>query len=617
MIIEDPVSGPFQSIRQGLVAQKRLFLGAGACSLALLIAGCTPVDTPPEDSDKVTQHAKKTVVQAEPDMTSECKELYSGSAAVATLSDPVVDPEIATDGSLQTLILTINEVDRLGEATSLLGSALKINLGKGLGAFENIPIIAARVNVTQATISLLKEQLKPFGLLSIYKDRPLKFFLDQSVAYIQADSAQKAFGTTGKGVGVAVIDSGIDKTQGDFANVKKNVKIVGPIVDQPVGGYLTLDLENTDLTSGHGTHVASTIAGTGAKSNGKYKGVAPEATLIGVGTGDAISILYALQGFDFVLKPEIRETYNVRVISNSWGTSGSHFAPYDPISIASKRAYDHGIIVNFAAGNEGPGADTLNPYSASPCVISVAAGDKVSGALADFSSRGVKDDKLHHPDITGPGVDIIAGRATTGAVTPPYTGDLEFGAFYSSISGTSMATPHISGVVALMLGVNPNLNLDSVLAALTSTATPMPCALDECGAGYVNALEACKGVVSMDGSSTTLVTEPVGSWKGEVGLAIDGVTAAEHSQTINVPAGSTELRIVTAWGNPALDLDLFVYGPNGEPVATSAQGATPDERVTIPAPAAGTYKVVLKGYITTPTSYTGTAERDYLQPSSP
>jgi serine protease AprX len=579
----------------------------------LLIAGCVPDDRPPEDSGNVTQEAKKGVVESEPNLTSECTALYSGPEAMAALSDAVVDPEIATDGSSQILILSINQGNRLSEAASVLTSALGVNSGKGLGVFENLPLIALRLNVTQATISLIKEKLKPFGLLSIYKDRPLKYSLHQSVSYIQADAARVAFETTGKGVGVAVIDSGIDATQGDFANVKRNVKIVGPVVDEPVGGYLYVDLENTDLTSGHGTHVASTIAGTGAESSGKYRGVAPGASLIGVGTGDAISILYALQGFDFVLRPEIRETHNVRVISNSWGTSGRHFAPYDPISIASKLAYDLGVVVLFAAGNEGPGADTLNPYSASPCVISVAAGDK-SGLLADFSSRGVPGDVLHRPDITAPGVDIVAARAATGAVTPPYEGDLQYGTRYSSISGTSMATPHMSGVVALMLEVNPGLNLDSVLKTLTGTATPMPNAAWEVGAGYVNAFSAVQEANATAGARSTLVTEAVGAWKGEVGLAIDGVTASEHTSTITVPSGSTSLRIRTEWGNPALDLDLFVYGPSGELAATSAEAASPHEEVILPAPAAGTYKVTLKGWLTTPTSYTGTAERDYLKP---
>jgi serine protease AprX len=95
---------------------------------------------------------------------------------------------------------------------------------------------------------------------------------------------------------------------------------------------------------------------------------------------------------------------------------------------------------------------------------------------------------------------------------------------------------------------------------------------------------------------------------------LDGVTASEHASTITVPSGSTSLRIKTEWGNPVLDLDLYVYGPNGELAATSAEAGTTGEEAIIPAPTAGSYKVVLKGFLTTPTSYTGSAERDWLKP---
>jgi serine protease AprX len=83
-----------------------------------------------------------------------------------------------------------------------------------------------------------------------------------------------------------------------------------------------------------------------------------------------------------------------------------------------------------------------------------------------------------------------------------------------------------------------------------------------------------------------------------------------------VPSESTTLRIRTDWGNPAFDLDLFVYGPSGDLVASSAQGLSSSEQVAIPAPKAGNYKVTLKGYLNGPVSYTGKAERDYLKPLS-
>ncbi len=590
--------------------------------VVLLLAACSQVSVPAAPANLETlKKGKKHIVEApvaEP--VSQCTALYSGSSAQAATTNAVVDPSLSY-GSVGTLILSFNFEDALQPAADFISGTLGIEQGEGLGVFENLPMLAVKAPITRSFVDTLKTNLQPYGLLSIYQDAPLQYFLNESANFIGAPAAREAFGVTGKGVGVAVIDSGIDTTQGDFAGVVQNIKIIAPVVDVGVGGYFFLeDQANSDLTSGHGTHVSGTIGGSGAMSDGKYVGIAPGTSLVGIGAGDAISILYALEGFDYALNPEHLDAYNIRVISNSWGTSGQHFAPFNPISIASKRAYDLDVVVNFAAGNDGPDADTLNPYSASPCVISVAAGDK-SGFLADFSSRGVPGDEFHHPDITAPGVKIIAPRATTGAVTPPYTSDLDYGAHYSSISGTSMATPHISGVVALMLEANPALNLDGVLGIMADTAKPMFTAdgrqlkLFEVGAGYVDAYASVQQAVATAGTRYTTSTSTLDTWNGNVSLAASApvggdVVTAEDNYSLSVPAGASALRIVTDWGNPALDLDLYVYDPSGNLIASSAQGASVSEGVAIPNPAAGSYRVQLKGYLNTPTNYTGTAEID-------
>ncbi|NMO18430.1 S8 family serine peptidase [Pyxidicoccus fallax] len=590
----------------------------------------------------------KKIVEPPTAAPSACTALYSSPQALAALSQAVVDPGLRADGATRTLILSFNTEEALAPALQTLSGLLGLPLGDTLGRLTSLPMVVVKAPVTPFLLELLRAQLQPLGLLSIYEDRPLEYFLDESVAYIGADTARAAFQADGTGIGVGVIDSGIDGTHGDFPNLARNVKIVAsPVSGLPLGGALYLDTPNSDLTSGHGTHCASTIAGSGARSGGKYQGVAPGATLIGVGAGDALSVLYSVQGFDFLLHPDVRETHNLRVISNSWGTSG-RFAPFHPIAIASKRAYDLGVIVVFAAGNEGPDADTLNPYSASPCVISVAAGtakdtmgalnplvsQDLPGALADFSSRGVPGDALHHPDITLPGVNIVAARATTGlpAVVPPYLGldGLHPEPFYSSISGTSMATPHLAGVIALMLEVNPSLTMDGVLAALTSTAKPMHVTqadgssrqleVWEAGAGYADAYAAVRVASETAGTRYTTETTALPGWTGTVGtsiiLPVLDVTllAAEHNHSLAVPAGASALRVGTDWGNPALDLDLYVYGPNGELVASSANGTSTGEAVSIPNPAAGTWRVQLKGFLNTRTQYTGTAAVDRLVP---
>ncbi|WP_189004802.1 S8 family serine peptidase, partial [Deinococcus malanensis] len=296
-------------------------------------------------------------------------------------------------------------------------------------------------------------------------------------------------------------------------------------------------------------------------------------------------------------------------------------------------------IVNFAAGNSGPNNDTLNPYSASPCVISVGAGHAkdtrtatnrlvrkgVPGELASFSSRGIPGDQYHYPDIVLPGVNIVAARATSGAIVPPYTGfnNELLEPMYSSISGTSMATPHMSGVAALMLEVNPSLNLDGVLEAITSTADPMytvsgeirQLEKHEVGAGYADAYAAVEKAASTAGTRTTVQTSPLTSWNGTVGTTVDGTPiAAEHNHDVVVPTGASAVKIKTDWGNPAYDLDLYVYDTAGKLIASSTQGASVSEDVVIPNPVAGTYRVQLKGFLNAQTSYKGTAEIDKIVP---
>lgn len=333
------------------------------------------------------------------------------------------------------------------------------------------------------------------GLRSLYLDKELSYAMHESVRVIGADRVWSDLGYDGAGVTVAVVDSGIDGTHQDLSGagkVRANVKIVGQS-DLLPNFYLPVPLPNSDTTSGHGTHVAGTVAGTGAASGGYYRGVAPGAELVGVGTGDAIFIFTALAAFDWVLAN--RQQYSIDVVTNSWGTSGA-FDANDPINVASKALHDAGMVVLFASGNEGPAANTLNPYSVAPWVIGVAAGNKDGQTLADFSSRGIPGDSLYHPTITAPGADIVSTRAPNSilpvlGITSDTAIQPTWIPFYTTMSGTSMATPHMAGVVALMLEADPSLSPAAIKQILVETATPMAgYSQYEVGAGYANAFAA-------------------------------------------------------------------------------------------------------------------------------
>jgi serine protease AprX len=318
---------------------------------------------------------------------------------------------------------------------------------------------------------------------------------------------------------VVINDSGIDATHPDLQlgkNVVQNVFVLTGT--DTLEGFTTLQVlenqPNTDLNVGHGTHCAGIVGGTGQQSGGKYAGVAPGAKLIGTGSGAGLFVLNALGGFEWSLTNQT--FYNIRVISNSYGGSGA-FDPEDPVAIAAKTAHDSNITVVFAAGNSGPGKDTLNPYAKAPWVIGVAAGTK-EGGLASFSSRGVsKDVRLNNsdplddgnaPTITAPGTGrefesnaskfsaaYVSTRSKSNVFANGLTDDAELPVnmlpYYTQISGTSMATPFIAGTVALMLDADITLTPDEIKQILVDTASRMPGRDEwEVGAGYVNTYAA-------------------------------------------------------------------------------------------------------------------------------
>ncbi|CAN5155678.1 hypothetical protein BH20GEM2_BH20GEM2_05110 [soil metagenome] len=411
------------------------------------------------------------------------------------------------------------------------------DLDAGVIGFKHLPMVAALATPTQVTaIQSLA------GVQSLYLNTAQELLNAEGTASVKADQVH-ALGVTGKGVGVAILDTGIDGDHPDLAFGSKtvqNAKMVGHTKDlytfagrdettglktpKPVKKGAELYVENvtnTDTDKGHGTHVSGTVAGTGGISGGKYGGVAPGAHLVGVAAavGGSLPTIMLLAGFDYIIDNQAE--YNIQVVNNSWGSSGA-FRPASPIAVATKETHDAGITVVFAGGNSGPEQNTMNPHSVAPWVISVAAGCKLGEdptgsrvhcedpngrepVLADFSSRGIPGDPMYHPDVLAPGVHIVSTRALTGFAV---TGSAllhdaricaiatEYVEYYTCISGTSMASPMVTGIVALMEEASGGtLTPDQALAALTQTARPIAgYAKWEIGAGYADALAAVKAV---------------------------------------------------------------------------------------------------------------------------
>jgi serine protease AprX len=362
------------------------------------------------------------------------------------------------------------------------------------------------------------------GVESIYLDAPLTYFNHEAGEITGGHFVHDQIGLAGRGVTVAVLDSGIDANHPDLqlgSATVQNVKLIGDL--GLLGLNATLENQaNSDTSSGHGTHVAGTVAGRGTASADDprraryYDGIAPEASLIGLGAGEGISILFALQGFDWVLANQQR--YGIDIVTNSWGSSNSVYDPNNPINRASFESYRRGMVVTFAAGNDGPAENTLNPYAIVPWVINVGSGTKAR-ELSSFSSRGVAGDPYKHIDVVAPGSSICSTRAVNTAIgaTGPLldTSNPDYYAYYHCISGTSMATPFVAGVAALMLEANPALSPDQIEQILVATADPMPeWGFHVVGGGYINVAAAVERAAAVEGERQAFL-DGVTAWSSQ------------------------------------------------------------------------------------------------------
>lgn len=482
------------------------------------------------------------------------------------------------------------------------------------------------------------------GVRGVYANETYHLLSDAATEASGASRVWSDLGWTGDGVGIAVIDAGVDGAHPDLCaaavfckgtpiKTVQNVKVLGrqDVVADPVV-YLENQI-STDSTSGHGSHVAGIAAGWGSAGADptKYRGVAYGAHLVGYGTGEVVEAVNVLGAFDHALAH--RDEYGIKVINNSWGPGA--FTPYDPehpVNRAIDAAWADGVSVVFGAGNDGTRTDSLNMFSANPHAISVGGGRK-DLQQAFFSSKGVPGNPQLHPTVTAPGELITSVRATTGfTIVAADAGNVGGGdvdtaqgadvAFYASSSGTSMASPHVAGVIALMQQAAHAsrgrwLTPLEVRNILQNTATAMPGYQQySVGAGYVNALAATQAAAAGTQSQAydDHVTYDVVPFAGTVGpgalLATDSFTAG-----YDVLPGATSLDVMADWGPEKVlpantDVDIDLYRPDGslfrgtflacDPAAqpngySSFCTSAPNERLSVVAPVPGHWTVNVHG----------------------
>ncbi len=198
-------------------------------------------------------------------------------------------------------------------------------------------------------------------------DAPLDFLMDMTTTTINATDTWRsviegslwgAEGITGKGVTAVVLDTGVDAGHPDLDYGTKTIRNLKS--DTGTGPWY--EIENGDTSSGHGTHVAGTVAGNGDASAGSRAGVAPGANLIGLSVGEAVFVTGGLGGLEWAYEHSRpgNNPYNIRVVTNSWGGGGGQYDPQDSISQAiNNLVYDNNVVVSFAAGNSGGDGNTI------------------------------------------------------------------------------------------------------------------------------------------------------------------------------------------------------------------------------------------------------------------
>ena len=287
------------------------------------------------------------------------------------------------------------------------------------------------------------------GIAKVWLDGRARPLLDASVPQIGTSAAWQR-GYTGKGVTIAVLDTGVRLDHPDLADrVAESKDFTG-----------TLPSGDDDI--GHGTHVAGAIAGTGAASAGKYRGVAPEATLISgkVCEAEGCSESAIIAGMEWAAA-------KARIVNLSLG--GDPTDGTDPVSLALNRlTAAHGTLFVVAAGNEGGNSGGVGAPASADAALAVASVTK-RDEMSAFSSRGPRIDHVIKPDVAAPGSSIIAARARGTEL-----GDDEpVDEHHAVMSGTSMATPHVAGAAALLAQAHPTWLAAELKAALMTTSLPL------------------------------------------------------------------------------------------------------------------------------------------------
>ncbi len=422
-------------------------------------------------------------------------------------------------------------IEPAGEWSDSLNYTVSGNNGKVSKSFKNFK--SRSISLPPAAVEALANNPE---VAYVSLDRDVKVLGHVSLT-TGADAARNSGGSTtydGTGIGIAVMDSGIYTNHISFENANKQLRVTKSV---------DFTGENrTDDPYGHGSHVAGILSGNDSVAQGAYVGVAPNANIINLrvlnsqGRGTVSSLIAAL---DWVMSN--RTTYNIRVLNMSLGTAAVTSYKNDPLCKAVRRLVDAGVVVVAAAGNEGKDGNGEKIYGQihspgnEPSVITVGASNsygtdtRADDSVTTYTSRGPTRsfwtesngtkhyDNLLKPDVVAPGNRIISTQAINNYLVsnnPSLDANVSGAGSREEmfLSGTSMATPVVSGAAALLLQANPKLTPNMVKMILMYTAQPLAgFNMFEQGAGQINlegAMRLAK-LIRTDLTSSTAVGAPL------------------------------------------------------------------------------------------------------------
>lgn len=332
--------------------------------------------------------------------------------------------------------------------------------------------------VVEISKEYIEQLTKIEGVEKVERDTGITAQMNVARKTVKADEVNRQ-GYYGRGIGVAILDTGI-YPHDDFIVPYNRIKVFKDFVNNKINYY---------DDNGHGTHVAGILSGNGIKSRGKYRGIAPESEIIVVkvlnekGSGNISDVLAGIQ---WVI--DNKERYNIRIMNLSVGSKDEE-GEKAALVRGVEAAWDRGIVVVAAAGNEGPENQTITTPGISRKVITVGSSDDEKSVdirgdcISNYSGRGPTKQCIKKPDVVAPGANIIS-CSCVGEIK----GEEEAGpdVWYEPKSGTSMATPIVSGAIALLLEKNPNLRPNDIKLKLKGSTIDLAFDQRQQGWGLIN-----------------------------------------------------------------------------------------------------------------------------------